>query len=92
MADGCYLRSGENVSGPYDRQSLLDMQRAGQIGDDDQISTDQNAWIYARDFFEDSSRNGLDQNADSTAKGNGQVESGTPPDTVLFFSGERCPG
>ena len=86
MADGCYLRSGENVSGPYDRQSLLDMQRAGQIGDDDQISTDQNAWIYARDFFEDSSRNGLDQNADYTAKENEQVESGTPP--IQSFSSE----
>ena len=79
MTDAWYIRSGDRESGPYDRQALLEMQRAGQIGDDDQISTDQNAWICARDFFENSSQNGLDQNGNYAEQENGQVESGTPP-------------
>ena len=91
MADAWYIRSGDHESGPYDRQALLDMQRVGQISDDDQISTDQNAWICARDFFEDSSQSEPYQNGDSAEQENGQVDSGIPPEPSLSPAADRAP-
>jgi len=79
MADGWYVRFSEGVSGPYDRKSLLDKRRAGEINDDVPISADQNAWICAGDFFEHLSQSEADQGIHSTEQGDGQAEGDTPP-------------
>ena len=82
MADGWYVRFAEGISGPYDKESLLDKRRAGEINDNVLISEDQNAWICAGDFFETFSQNAAEQN-------DGQAEGDTPP--IQGFSAAAGP-
>ena len=69
MDEGWYILSEEGTSGPFYKPALLFQRRAGQIKDEDQISTDRSAWVSAKDFFEEppgSSQNGHGAPPEST--------------------------